>query len=89
MIAHVHDVEFPKHQSSINLDCKVTVVCDGVFGNLSIGGSDQERGGKAMGFDAMLLDEHPMDECGISPMSFLTAFEAVPFLHIVFLVSLR
>jgi hypothetical protein len=42
----------------------MTVVHDGIFGNLSVGGSDRERGGKAMGFDAMLLDKHPMDECG-------------------------
>jgi hypothetical protein len=64
LITHVHDVEFPKHQSSINLDCEVTVVCDGVLRDFSIGGSYRERGGKAMGFDAMLLDKHPMDECG-------------------------
>jgi hypothetical protein len=64
MITHVHDVKFPKHQSSINLDCEMTVERDGVLGDLSIGGSDRERGGKAMGFDAMLSDKHPMDECG-------------------------
>jgi hypothetical protein len=64
MITHVHDVEFSEHQSSINLDCKMAVVCDGVFGDLSIGGLDRERSGKAMGFNAMLSDKHPMDECG-------------------------
>jgi hypothetical protein len=37
---------------------------DGVLGDLSIGSSDRERGGEAMGFDAMLPDKHPMDECG-------------------------
>jgi hypothetical protein len=42
----------------------MTVMSDGVFGDLSIGGSNRERGGKAMGFDAMLSDKHPMDECG-------------------------
>jgi hypothetical protein len=42
----------------------MTVVCDGIFRDLSIGGSDGKRGGKAMGFDAMLSDKHPMDECG-------------------------
>jgi len=36
---------------------------DGVLGDLSIGSSDRERGGKAMGFDAMLSDKHPVDEC--------------------------
>jgi hypothetical protein len=64
MITHVHDVEFSKHQSSINLDCEMTVMCDGVLRDLSIGSSNQERGGEVMGFDAMLLDKHPMDECG-------------------------
>jgi len=63
-VAHVHDVEFSEHQSSINLDCKMAVMRDGVFGDLSIGGSDRERGGEAMGFDAMLSDEHPVNECG-------------------------
>jgi hypothetical protein len=57
-VAHIHDVEF-----SINLDCKMTVVCNGIFGNLSVSSSDRERGGKAMGFDTMFLDKHPMDEC--------------------------
>jgi hypothetical protein len=64
MITHVHDVEFSKHQSSINFDCEMTVVCDGVLGDLSVGGSNWERGGEAMGFDAMLSDKHPMDKCG-------------------------
>jgi hypothetical protein len=64
MITHVHDVEFSKHQSFINLNCEMTVVHDRVFGDLSIGGSDREGGSEAMGFDAMLLDKHPMDECG-------------------------
>jgi hypothetical protein len=64
MITHVHDVEFPKHQSSVNLDCKMTVVCDGVFGDLSVSSSDREGVGEVMGFDAMLPDKHSMDECG-------------------------
>jgi hypothetical protein len=42
----------------------MTVVHDGVLGDLSIGGLDRERGGKVMGFNAMLSDKHPMDECG-------------------------
>jgi hypothetical protein len=42
----------------------MAVVCDGVFGDLSVGGSDWEGGGKAMGFDAMLSDKHSMDKCG-------------------------
>jgi hypothetical protein len=63
-VTHVHDVEFSKHKSSINLDCEMAVMCDGVFRDLSIGGSDQEGGGKAMGFNAMLSDKHPVDECG-------------------------
>jgi len=64
LVAHVHDIEFPKHESSINLDRKMTVVHDGVFRDFSIGGSDGKRGGKAIGFDAMLSDKHPMDKCG-------------------------
>jgi hypothetical protein len=64
LVAHVHNMELSEHKYSVNLDCKMTVVCDGVFRDLSVGGSDGERGGKAMGFDAMLLDKHPMDECG-------------------------
>jgi len=42
----------------------MTVVRDWVFRDFSIGGSNRERGGEAMGFDTMLLDKHPMDECG-------------------------
>jgi hypothetical protein len=42
----------------------MTVVRDGILGDLSVGSSDRERGGKAMGFDAMLSDKHPVDECG-------------------------
>jgi hypothetical protein len=42
----------------------MTVVHDGVFRDPSIGGSDRKRGGEAMGFDAMLSNKHPMDECG-------------------------
>jgi hypothetical protein len=42
----------------------MTVVHDGVFRDLSISSSDRERGGKAMGFDAMLSDKHPMDKGG-------------------------
>jgi len=42
----------------------MTVMCDGVLGDLSIGSSDRERGSEAMGFDAMLLDKHPVNECG-------------------------
>jgi hypothetical protein len=42
----------------------MTVMRDGVLRDLSIGSSDRERGGEAMGFDAMLSDKHPMDECG-------------------------
>jgi hypothetical protein len=64
LVTHVHDIELPKHKSPINLDCKMTVVCNGVFGELPISSSDRKRGGKVMGFDAMLLDKHPMDECG-------------------------
>jgi hypothetical protein len=41
----------------------MTVVRDGVFGNLSISGLNREQGGKAMGFDAMLSDKRPVDEC--------------------------
>jgi hypothetical protein len=37
---------------------------DGVFGDFSIGGSNGEGSGEAMGFDAMLPNKHPMDECG-------------------------
>jgi hypothetical protein len=39
-------------------------MCDGVFGYFPIGGSDREGSSKAMGFDAMLSDKHPVDECG-------------------------
>jgi hypothetical protein len=42
----------------------MTVMRDGVFGDLSVGSSNWERGGKAMGFDTMLSDKHPMYECG-------------------------
>jgi hypothetical protein len=42
----------------------MAVVHDGVFGDLSFGSSDGERSGEVMGFDAMLSDKHPMDECG-------------------------
>jgi hypothetical protein len=42
----------------------MTVVRNGIFGDLSVGSSDGKRGGKAMGFDTMLSDNHPMDECG-------------------------
>jgi len=42
----------------------MTVMRDGIFGDLSIGSSDREGGGEAMGFDAMLPDKHPVDECG-------------------------
>jgi hypothetical protein len=42
----------------------MAIVCDGVLGDFSVGGLDWERGGKAMGFDTMLSDKHPMDECG-------------------------
>jgi hypothetical protein len=64
LVAHVHDIELPKHKSSINLDCKMTVMHDGFFRDLPISSSNRKRGGKAMGFDAMLSDKHPMDECG-------------------------
>jgi hypothetical protein len=37
---------------------------DRVLGDLSVCCSDREWGGKAMGFDAMLSDKHPVDECG-------------------------
>jgi hypothetical protein len=37
---------------------------DGIFGDLPVSGSNWERGGEAMGFDAMLSDERPVDECG-------------------------
>jgi len=63
-VAHVHDIELSEHESSINLDCKMAVVHDGVFRDLSIGSSDRERGGEAMGFYSMLSDKDPMDECG-------------------------
>jgi hypothetical protein len=42
----------------------MTVMSDGFFRDPSIGGSDWERGSEAMGFDAMLSDKHPVDECG-------------------------
>jgi hypothetical protein len=42
----------------------MTVVRDGVFRDFSIGCLNQERGGEAMSFDAMLSDKHPVDECG-------------------------
>jgi hypothetical protein len=42
----------------------MTVVHDGIFGDLSISSSDRERGGKVMGFDAILSDKHPVDKCG-------------------------
>jgi hypothetical protein len=42
----------------------MAVVRDGILGDFSVGGLDRKRGGKAMGFDAMLSDKHPMDECG-------------------------
>jgi hypothetical protein len=41
----------------------MTVMCDGVFRDFSVSGSDRERGRKAMGFDAMLSNKHPVDEC--------------------------
>jgi hypothetical protein len=47
----------------IDLDCKETIVGDLSFGNFPVGISDSERGFEAMGFDAMLPYEHPMDEC--------------------------
>jgi len=39
-------------------------VHDGVFGDLFISSLDREGSGEAMGFDVMLSDKHPMDECG-------------------------
>jgi hypothetical protein len=63
-ITHVHDIELSEHESSINLNCKMTVVSDGFFRDLSISGLDREGSGEAMGLDTMLLDKHPMDECG-------------------------
>jgi hypothetical protein len=42
----------------------MTVMHDGFFRDLPISSSNRKRGGKAMGFDAMLSDKHPMDECG-------------------------
>jgi hypothetical protein len=41
----------------------MVVVCDGVFRDFSIGGLDRERSGKAIDFDSMFLDKHPIDEC--------------------------
>jgi hypothetical protein len=35
-VTHVHDVEFSKHKSSINLDCEMAVMCDGVFRDLPL-----------------------------------------------------
>jgi hypothetical protein len=37
---------------------------DGMFRDLPVSGLDRERGGEVMGFDAMLSDKHPVDECG-------------------------
>jgi hypothetical protein len=42
----------------------MTVVHNGVFRDPSVSSLDRKRGGKAMGFDTMLSDKHPMDECG-------------------------
>jgi hypothetical protein len=63
LVAHVHDIELPKHKSSINLDCKMTVVRNGVFRDLPVSSSDRERDGKAMGLNSMLPDKHPVDKC--------------------------